>query len=130
MICAAELKEKNGDSRVALRDGVKCSGLDWSDENSRGKNVLGIPGRKRGVSFTDAAGHLADVKSMGINVTYAELKNSAGTKGYAARMGDSEVSRRYSSKSPQRKQATAEIAKIPYPLAQWIAEIFKPKHKI
>jgi site-specific DNA-cytosine methylase len=34
---------------------------------------------------------------------------------------------RSGSKSSKRKQASAEIAKIPRPLAQWIAKCFKPK---
>jgi hypothetical protein len=33
--------------------------------------------------------------------------------------------RKASSKSSARKQASAEIAKIPFPLAQWIAQVFK-----
>lgn len=55
-----------------------------------------------------------------------ELKQTAGIKGYASRLGDSKVSRMYSSKSRQRKEASAMIAKIPFPLAQWIATTFKP----
>jgi hypothetical protein len=31
-----------------------------------------------------------------------------------------------SSKSPARKAASARIAKIPFPLAQYIAQVFKP----
>jgi hypothetical protein len=34
--------------------------------------------------------------------------------------------RNYSSKSDSRKAASAEIAKIPFPLAQWIARCYKP----
>lgn len=66
-------------------------------------------------------------KAMNISMTYAELKNQFGTKGYATRLGESQFSRMYSSKSKQRKQASAEIAKIPVTLAQWIAKVFKPK---
>lgn len=36
------------------------------------------------------------------------------------------ISRTTGSKSPKRKQASAEIAKIPFPLAYYIAESFKP----
>lgn len=35
------------------------------------------------------------------------------------------IMRRYSSKSNARKTASALIAKIPFPLAQWIARVFK-----
>jgi hypothetical protein len=49
-----------------------------------------------------------------------------GTKGYAARLGDSQISRRHGSKSTARKAASARIAKIPFPLASHIARVFKP----
>ena len=32
-----------------------------------------------------------------------------------------------SGRSPARKAASARIAKIPYPLASWIAQVFYPK---
>lgn len=41
----------------------------------------------------------------------------------------SSASRLYSSKSPQRKMASAMIAKIPLPLSQHIARCYKPKKK-
>lgn len=37
------------------------------------------------------------------------------------------ISRRYSSKSKARKAASAAIAKIPFVLAQYIAQVYKPK---
>ena len=40
-----------------------------------------------------------------------------------------EMARKYSSKSNARKQASAMIAKIPFPLASWIAKTFKPQHE-
>lgn len=39
---------------------------------------------------------------------------------------ESSMSRLYGSKSPKRKAASAMIAKIPFPLAQHIAKVFKP----
>jgi site-specific DNA-cytosine methylase len=39
---------------------------------------------------------------------------------------DCEASRKWSSKDPRRKQWSAEIAKIPYPLAEHIARTYKP----
>lgn len=39
---------------------------------------------------------------------------------------ESSMSRLYGSKSPKRKAASAMIAKIPLPLAQWIARVYKP----
>lgn len=37
------------------------------------------------------------------------------------------MTRKYSSKSPARKHASAMIAKIPFPLAEHIARVYKPK---
>jgi hypothetical protein len=49
-----------------------------------------------------------------------------GTKGFAARLGESEHAKT-GSKSKARKAASAMIAKIPYPVSQYIAKHFKPK---
>lgn len=49
-----------------------------------------------------------------------------GTKGYAARLGDSQISRKHGSKSKARKAASARIAKIPFPLASHIARVYRP----
>jgi hypothetical protein len=49
-----------------------------------------------------------------------------GFKGFKADWRNCEASRRYSSHSKERKQWSAEIAKIPFPLAQHIARVFKP----
>jgi site-specific DNA-cytosine methylase len=82
----------------------------------------------KGQDFTRISGQQAEGgKSINIALTYAELKNQVGTTGYATRFGESQVSRMYSSKSKARKQASAEIAKIPPALADWIAKVFKPK---
>lgn len=48
-------------------------------------------------------------------------KGFKGFKGFKC-----EASRRFSSHSKERKQWSAEIAKIPFPLAQHIARVFKP----
>ena len=39
---------------------------------------------------------------------------------------DCSISRRCGSGSPARKAASAQIAMIPYPLARWIGEVFRP----
>jgi len=47
--------------------------------------------------------------------------------GYGGGFGwDHSQMRQHSSKSPARKAATAQIAKIPFPLARHIAEVYKP----
>jgi len=51
--------------------------------------------------------------------------------GYGGGFGwDSSPMRRNSSKSKKRKAASAMIAKIPFPLAQWIAKAYKPKEAL
>lgn len=51
---------------------------------------------------------------------------SDGTKGFAPRFEDTPMAR-VSSRSNARKAASAQIAKIPHPLAQYIARAFKPR---
>ena len=54
-------------------------------------------------------------------------KGFKGFKGFKRDWRNCEASRRYSSHSKERKQWSAEIAKIPFPLAQHIARCFKPR---
>ena len=111
-------KNYNGDHRW---EGNKTVGMNWSDESQRGKPVVPMPNRKRGISFTDAAGFKAQsdgVKQPGIGGLRDNGKGDAWFQDGAARNG---------SKSPARKRASAEIAKIPPSLALWIARTFKPK---
>ena len=53
-------------------------------------------------------------------------KGFKGFKGFKKNWRECEASRRYSSKSKERKEWTASISKIPFPLAQHIARTFKP----
>jgi hypothetical protein len=54
-----------------------------------------------------------------------QTSSEDGTKGFAARLGDS-PNARFGSKSPARKAASAQIAMIPPALSEWIAECFWP----
>ncbi len=94
---------------MTRKEGNKTAGMNWSDPETRGKNVHGVPGRQRGVSFTDAAGWAA-LQKEGIK-QFKDFHDSP-----IAALG---------SKCPARKRASAEIAKIPPALAQWIARTFK-----
>lgn len=51
-------------------------------------------------------------------------QRGAGREWFA---GEGTISRVSSSKSDARKAASAAIAKIPFPLASWIAKVFKSK---
>jgi hypothetical protein len=81
--------------------GTKVSGLDWSK--------YGQP----------------NYKAEGFNVV-AEQRLREGTKGFARRFEDSPMAR-VSSRSNSRKAASALIAKIPFTLAQHVAQCFKPE---
>jgi C-5 cytosine-specific DNA methylase len=72
-------------------------------------------------------------KNMNISLTYSELKSVEGVKGFTPEgqpMGKNELARMCSSKSKRRKQASAEIAKIPYALGRWIAKCFLRDEKL
>jgi len=53
------------------------------------------------------------------------VKGFKGFKGFKKDWRNCEASRRYSSHSKERKEWSAQIAKIPFPLAQHIARVFK-----
>ncbi len=80
--------------------GVNAPGMNWSDRT------------KRGQDFTRIAGQLAGVKQGG------DWFNASQPS----------MSRLYGSKSPQRRMASAMIAKIPLPLSRHIGAVFHPKN--
>lgn len=140
MICVAELRAKNGNSRIALRDGVadegnKTAGMNWSDRSLKGQDFTRIAGiQAEGLKQPSETGRRTDVgkgarftsrdcgaegtKQPGIGGLRENGKGDAWFQNGAAPSG---------SKSHARKRASAEIAKIPPVLAQWIARTFKPK---
>jgi hypothetical protein len=84
-----------------------------ADHETRG--VKGIPHRPSG-HWTNPAEY-EGVKQPGISGPRDNGKGDAWFQDGAARHG---------SKSNSRKAASAMIAKIPFPLAKWIAKCFKP----
>jgi hypothetical protein len=58
-------------------------------------------------------------------------ENREGIKqpGHSGRkwFADPDVAGHFSSKSDSRKAASAQIAKIPFPLAHYIAQVYKPR---
>lgn len=67
-------------------------------------------------------------KAQGFNVTAAQryresVKNGGDWFGSGANCS---LQRRASSRSDSRKAASAQIAKIPLPLSQWIAKVYRP----
>lgn len=83
-------------------EGNKTVGMNWSDRS------------KRGQDFTRIAGQQAE----GVKVRAEGYDYENRAFGWKAPLT--------SSKSKARKRASAEIAKIPWALASWIARTFKP----
>lgn len=92
------------------RAGVKVPGMNWNGSDK--------PGYKA-VAFNDTR-HTDGVKQGG------DWFNAASLDGD----GQQSISRRSGSKSPARKAAAAEIAKIPFPLAQHIARVTRESRKV
>lgn len=76
-----------------------------------------------GKSFQTAA--VDGQKQMDIHLSYRDLKEGIKQGGDRFNASQPSISRLYSSKSPQRKMASAMIAKIPLPLSRHIAAHFK-----
>ena len=77
----------------------KSSGMNWSDRSKRGQDFTRVAGRQAIDGIKNGGDAFSDPK-------------------WAGRVG--------SHKSQVRKAASAQIAKIPFPLAQHIARSFKP----
>lgn len=136
-------------------EGNKTSGMNWSDQTKRGQDFTRIAGNQamEGVKMGDSprkrfderpkgniAAHREGTKMLSENGRRTDIDNGAqftsrdcdneGVKGFTPHgqpLGKNELGRKHGSKSKARKQASAEIAKIPPALAQWIAKCFKPK---
>lgn len=117
---------QNPDGRKLPGNGFKSQGMNWSDRS------------KRGQDFTRVAGHQAMGRKQSMGGSwygdYEDFKNKVGEHikqggDWVGRECQSSMSRLYSSKDPRRKAASAQIAKIPFPLAQHIARVFKPAQK-
>jgi len=81
-----------------------------------------VPGGS-GKSFQSAA--VEGQKQMNIHLSYADLKEGIKQGGDWFNASQPSMSRLYGSKSPQRKMASAMIAKIPLPLSRHIAATFR-----
>lgn len=97
-------------------DGSKVPGLNW--------NGHGEPGYKpKGFNVTNAQRYREEngaVKGM------SGLHGLSHPDGNGKRdLGDPNDPRRFNSRSDSRKAASAQIAKIPFPLAQHIARVYK-----
>jgi hypothetical protein len=117
----------------------------WGDVNSVGNAIVGpepkfgemIRAKKAGKFNLDGTGHgqgswfkIADSENRGRGQKgtggswFTPTQDGRTTQGHW-RDGAC-VTRTFNSKDPRRKAASAQIAKIPLPLAQHIARVFKP----
>lgn len=103
-------------------EGNKTAGMNWSDQTKRGQDFTRIAGNQA-TKIPSENGRRADIGN-GARFTSRDCGNE-GSKQFKD-FHDSPIAA-LGSKSKARKQASAEIAKIPPALAQWIARCFKPK---
>jgi len=136
-------------------EGNKTVGMNWSDQSIRGQDFTRIAGKQAegtklpgnnsarrwedrevkrlcdaGVKVASESGRRTDIGN-GTRFTTRDC-GTEGVNGFTPNgepLGKNTLGRMHGSKSPKRKKASAEIAKIPHALAQWIARCFKP-HKI
>ncbi len=115
-------------------EGFKTQGMNWSDQTLRGQDFTRIAGKQaEGVRrISEAHRSKSPAKRYGV-VTEDGVKQ-AGIGGPRSNgKGDAwfqDGAARHGSKSNARKAASATIAKIPRPLAQWIARVYKPKELV
>lgn len=110
--------------------GFKSQGLNWSDQTKRGQDFTRVAGQQamEGVKVpTDGDGRRT-APGKGARFTSRDCEQERGVKGFTPHgepLGKNVLGRKYGSKSSKRKEASAIIAKIPAPLASWIARCFK-----
>lgn len=102
----------------------KSHGMNWCDQTKKGQDFTRVAGQQsmEGIKVPSYGGRRTD---KGTGVRFTSRCRHEGTKGFGD-FNDCEAATRWSSKSKQRKQWAAEIAKIPPALAEWIAKCFKP----
>jgi site-specific DNA-cytosine methylase len=120
-------KNYNADHSWEKGEGNKTAGMNWSDREKKGQDFTRIAGQQsEGTKLASETGRRTD-PGKGARFTTRDCGNE-GNKQFKA-FHDSPIAA-LGSKFNARKQASAEIAKIPPALAQWIARTFKPVEKI
>lgn len=113
--------------------GVKHPGMNWSDRDNpeRMFNSIKVP-RETGRRTTPNNGARVTSRDCGVEaqkqpVWFNDDKRKATKCGgdWFGSGEDCSLMRRMSSKSSARKAASAQIAKIPFPLSSHIARVFK-----
>ena len=109
-------------------DGRKVPGQDWSRFAKTGEvspHWRMEATKNEGGSWFNQAHNTTSGK--GKNPVSQRKQVTGNGRGWFGKYEQGQGSRNYSSKSSARKRASAEIAKIPFPLAQHIAKVFKER---
>lgn len=118
---------------MPIAKAVKCSGLNWSGSEKPGyvakafnttaeQRIRENDGRKVPVNFHEHRKTGRPGRSFQ-SVAVESIKNGGDWFGSGVNCS---LQRRASSGSVSRRAASAQIAKIPFPLASWIARCYKP----
>ena len=102
--------------------GFKSSGMNWSDRTKHGQDFTRVAGGQKINGYSDPR------RNGGKGAHLTNQRENDARKGGGDWFGsgtDCSLQRKASSGSVSRKAASAQIAKIPFPLAQHIARVFK-----
>jgi hypothetical protein len=102
---------------ASVDEGRKGPGGDWFKDGRQGQDACA-----EGLKWGDCNGKRFDERPKGNVAAHREGTKQGGNWWH----DPDSLTRRHSSKSPDRKAASAQIAKIPLPLASHIARVFKP----
>jgi len=105
-------------------EGNKTVGMNWSDRSKKGQDFTRIAGHRSEATKVKSENDSRTDIGKGARFTSRDC-GMEGNKNFKD-FHDSPIAA-LGSKSKARKQASAEIAKIPPALASWIAKVFKPK---
>jgi len=109
---------------------VKAPGMNWSDQTKRGQDFTRLAGNHAMGGIKNSGGSWFNVGSPGQKLTGRNpVHELSGIKGFTPNggpLGRNQLGRRHGSKSKARKEASAMIAKIPFPLANHIARVYLP----
>ncbi len=125
-----ETNGKGGSFQTAATkvSGISFSGYGTPGYKPQGFNVTAAQRYREGVKVASEEGRRTDVGN-GARFTSRDC-GAEGVKNGNDWFGSGDncsEQRKASSKSDSRKAASAQIAKIPPPLARWIAQVFKPE---
>ena len=110
---------KSFQTATVSETGFKSTGLNWSNRDLKGQDFTRVAAAQCGVKCIphNPAGHWANPDENGVK----------GFMPNGEPLGKNKLARKFGSKSKGRKAASAAIAKIPMPLAQYIARVYFPR---